>query len=275
MRPGAALGAGALALALLTGCAQSVGPLERLSQKAAQRVRPHGPAGPAGSSERAYHRWGLAAPLAPAPKPSRSAPSAAAGREPPPVVHRVRTRDKVVFLTYDDGAEKDPRFVDMVRELRLPVSVFLTDSVVGPGYGHFARLRSVGASIENHTLDHPALRGLPYAGQRAEICGQQDKLRSRFGIRPRLFRPPYGTYDAATRRAAADCGISALVLWRVSMTGTGDLAYAKGAHHLGPGDIVAVDPDEGTGLSLRRRTVRLLRRAQERGLTVGRLEDYV
>ncbi|WP_434056978.1 polysaccharide deacetylase family protein [Streptomyces sediminimaris] len=235
-------------------------------------MRPHPPAGPA---ERAYRRWGLPAPLAPAPKPSRPSPAPAAGREPPPVVRRVRTRDKVVFLTYDDGAERDPRFVDMVRELRLPVSVFLTDSVVGPGYGHFARLRAVGAGIENHTLDHPALRGLPYAGQRAEICGQQDKLRSRFGVRPRLFRPPYGTYDATTRRAAADCGVSALVLWRVAMTGAGGLTYAGGAHHLGPGDIVAVDPDEGTGLSLRGRTLRLLRRLQKRGLTVGRLEDYV
>ena len=65
----------------------------------------------------------------------------------------------------------------MVRELRLPVSMFLTDSVAGPGYGHFARLQSVGASIQNHTLGRATLRGLPYAGQRAQICGQQDKLR--------------------------------------------------------------------------------------------------
>jgi peptidoglycan/xylan/chitin deacetylase (PgdA/CDA1 family) len=189
-------------------------------------------------------------------------------------VSRIPTHDRVVFLTYDD-AEKDPRFVDLVRELRLPVSMFLTDSVVGPGYGHFARLQSVGASIQNHTLDHPALRGLPYAGRRAEICGQQDKLRSRFGSRPHLFRPPYGTYDTATRRAAAGCGISALVPWRVSMTGNGELTYLHGGHRLCPGDIVAVDPDEGSGLTLKGRTVRLLRRVQADGLTVGRLEDYL
>jgi peptidoglycan/xylan/chitin deacetylase (PgdA/CDA1 family) len=266
------LTAAVLALALLTGCAQSVDPIERLSEKAAQRVRPHEPAG---QVERAYHRWGLAAPPASAPRPSRASPARPAGRGLPPVVHRVRTRDKVVFLTYDDGAEKDPRFVDMIRELRLPVSMFLTDSVVGPGYGHFARLQTVGATIQNHTLDHPALRGLPYAGQRAEICGQQDKLHSRFGRRPHLFRPPYGTYDTTTLRAAADCGISAVVLWRASMTGSGSLTYLHGDHRLHPGDILAVDPDENTGLTLRDRTARLLRRVQRAGLTVGRLEDYV
>lgn len=262
--------AGILAAALLlTGCARSADPVERLGEKAAPRV---GSYGPSGSDERPYRRWGLTAPLAAAPKP----PAWPAARDAalPPVVNHVRTPDKVVFLTYDDGAEKDPRFVDMVRELRLPVTMFLTDSVVGPGYGHFARLQSVGASIQNHTLDHPALRGLPYVGQHAEICGQQDKLRSRFGIRPRLFRPPYGTYDATTLRAAADCGLSAVVLWRAAME-DGDLTFVSGENRLRAGDIVSVASGEATGPTLRERTTRLLREIQERGLTVGRLEDYL
>lgn len=193
----------------------------------------------------------------------------------PPVVDHVPTRDEIVFLTYDDGAERDPRFIDLVRRRRLPVTMFLTDSVVGPGYGHFARLRSVGASLQNHTLDHPALRGLPYAGQRAEICGQQRKLKSRFGIRPHLFRPPYGTYDATTLRAAADCGIAAVVLCRVTLEGDGTLTYARGAHRLAPGDIISVPAGETPALTLAERTTRLLRELEERGLRVGRLEDYV
>ncbi|MGW2746792.1 polysaccharide deacetylase family protein [Streptomyces sp. NPDC001450] len=255
---------------LLAGCAQSVDPIERLGKRAAQGVRQPSPAG-----SQAYRRWGLAAPLTAPPRhPVRPLTAHGAGASPPRVMDHVATTDKVVFLTYDDGAERDPRFVDMVRDLGLPVSFFLTDSVVGPGYGHFARLRAVGADIENHTLDHPAMPGLPYAGQRAEICGQQDKLKSRFGIRPRLFRPPYGTYDTTTLRAAADCGISTIVLWRAAMTSDG-IAFTRGEHHLRPGDIVLVGPDEATGPTLRERTARLLRRVQSRGLTVGRLEDYL
>ncbi|MFJ5998202.1 polysaccharide deacetylase family protein [Streptomyces sp. NPDC092370] len=203
-------------------------------------------------------------------------PGAVSGpRRLPPVVDRVDTRDPVVFLTYDDGAERDPRFVALVRERRLPVSMFLTDSVVGPGYGHFARLRAVGASIQNHTLDHPALRGLPYAGQRAEICGQQQKLRSRFGIIPRLFRPPYGTYDTTTLRAAADCGITAVVLWRASLNAEGELTYTRGRAGLRPGDIVSVPSGETDSPTLTERTVRLLREIERRGLRVGRLEDHL
>jgi peptidoglycan/xylan/chitin deacetylase (PgdA/CDA1 family) len=227
-----------LAALLLVGCTQSAYPVERLGGKAASYGSKGAPAGL------------------------------------PPAVERVRTRDKVVFLTYDDGAEKDPRFVELVRERRLPVSMFLTDSVVGPGYGHFARLQSVGASIQNHTLDHAALRGLPYAGQRAEICGQQDKLKSRFGIRPRLFRPPYGTYDTTTLHAAADCGIAAVVLWRASM-GDEKLTYPEGERRLRPGDIVSVASMGAAGMTLVERTERLLEEIRGAGLRVGRLEDYL
>ncbi|MCK8435186.1 polysaccharide deacetylase family protein [Streptomyces sp. D2-8] len=223
-----------------------------------------GCAGPAG--ERPGHADGRAQ------DPARAVSDS---RHLPPVVDHVPTRDPVVFLTYDDGAERDPRFVGLVRDRRLPVSMFLTDSVVGPGYGHFARLRAVGASIQNHTLDHPALRGLPYAGQRAEICGQQHKLRSRFGITPRLFRPPYGTYDRVTLRAAADCGITAVVLWRASLNADGELTYTRGGPGLRAGDIVSVPSGETVSPSLTERTVRLLREIERRGLRVGRLEDYL
>ncbi|WP_159668620.1 polysaccharide deacetylase family protein [Streptomyces mexicanus] len=179
-------------------------------------------------------------------------------------------------LPYGDGAERDPRFADMVRDLRLPVTLFLTDRVVGPGYGRFARLLSVGAGLQNHTLDHTALRDLPYAGQRAEICGQRDKLHARFGVRPRLLRPPYGLWDATTVRAAADCQVRALVLWRAVMTDT-RLRYAHGPHALRPGDIVLVTAgdDDVDGPPLHTRTTRLLRAIQREGLTVGRLEDYL
>ncbi|MFF4564534.1 polysaccharide deacetylase family protein [Streptomyces sp. NPDC001435] len=268
-----ALTAAVLASAVLlpaSGCAQSVDPIERLGKKAAARVRPHGPDG-----EQAYRRWGLGSPLSPAPPPTvRPVGRHTTGRSLPPVVDRVRTRDRVVFLTYGDGAEKDSRFADMVRELRLPVNVFLTDRAAGPGYARLARLQSAGAGVQNHTLGRTSLRGLSYAGQRAEICGQQDKLKSRFGHRPRLFRPPHGAYDRTTLRAAEDCGVSAVVLWRAETTADG-ITYTHGPEHLRPGDIVNVAPDDTTLPTLCDRTARLLRRAQSRGLTVGRLEDYL
>ncbi|MFJ4687426.1 polysaccharide deacetylase family protein [Streptomyces sp. NPDC088789] len=221
-------------------------------------------------------------PGAPPGSPSRESPGARSSAPPggggraglPEVLDRVPTRDKVVFLTYDDGAERDPEFVDMVRERRLPVTLFLTDSVAGPGYGHFARLRSVGATLQNHTLDHAALRGLPYAGQRAEICGQQNKLASRFGIRPTLLRPPYGMYDDTTLRAAADCGVRSLILFRASATDT-HTHFTSAPERLLPGDVITLTPHENPGPTLVTRTIRLLKEIEANGLRPARLEDHL
>ncbi|MGW4222656.1 hypothetical protein ACWEG1_04285 [Streptomyces bauhiniae] len=86
----------ALALAsaalLLTGCAQSVDPIERLGKKAAQTVR-H-------SARPLSVRTGTRA------------------------VDHVATTDRVVFLTYDEEAVRDRRLATLIGELHLPVTVF-------------------------------------------------------------------------------------------------------------------------------------------------------
>ncbi|GAA2440099.1 polysaccharide deacetylase family protein [Streptomyces mauvecolor] len=263
------LAAGAL-LCPLTGCtepAAPAAPFERLGRRAARKVVPH-----AGPDTRAVaaRRWGLAAPLARAPRPPAVRPAL------PYVVDRVPVRTKVVFLTFDDGPGTDPGFPRMVRDLGLPVTLFLTGSMAAPASDRVETLRALGAGLHNHTLDHPDLRTLDHPEQRAEICGQRDRLTARFGARPRLFRPPYGAYDASTLRAAKECGVTALVLARATMTADG-LRYAEGASRLKPGDIVRARlPEHGaSGASATRLTARLLDEIQAQGFTVGRLEDYL
>ncbi|GAA2290673.1 polysaccharide deacetylase family protein [Streptomyces kunmingensis] len=261
----------ALAAALLTGCAQSVDPIERLGRKAAQKVRHHprpavtgAPGAPAASPHAPAPGPASVPSLRPAPAPRPAAHRVFAPRARgavPPVVTRVPTRDRVVFLTFDDDAGKDPRFVGLVRDLRLPVSVFLTHSVAGPGHDHFGQLRALGAGVENHTLTHPLLPGLGYVQQHAEICGQQTRLKGRFGTAPHLLRPPYGAYDANTLRAAGACGIEAIVVGH---------AYAEG-DRLRPGDILHTP----AGARLTETTKHLLHRIHTQHLTVAHLETYL
>ncbi|MFF4932487.1 hypothetical protein ACFY2H_26920 [Streptomyces griseofuscus] len=100
------------------------------------------------------------------------------------------------------------------------------------------------------------LAGTPYATQRAALCAR----------RTRLLRPPRGAYDPTTLRAAADCGVTAVVLWRATLTPTG-LTYPRGPHHLRRGDIVRLLPHAPTA--------RLLDALRGRNLTAARLEDYL
>ncbi|WP_314248197.1 polysaccharide deacetylase family protein [Streptomyces kutzneri] len=282
------LAAGALALSL-TGCGDSAAPTERLAGKTAQPTPEAGSAtpstaspapAPGGASDEAYKKWGLTAPLEYAPKPAQKPQIPKPGAGKVPVIDRipVPADDKVVFLTFDDGAEKDPEFLKMAADLKLPISMFLTDSVASSDYGHFEKIRDNGSAstINNHTLTHPNLRTLSFEAQKKEICGQQERLEKRFGKRPPLFRPPFGNYNDDTLRAASECGVSSLVLWRVSMQ-ISNFQYAEGSA-LKPGDIVLAHfrgPGELKGTTETQMTTRMLQRIQEQGYRIGRLEDYL
>ncbi|WP_257232646.1 polysaccharide deacetylase family protein [Streptomyces sp. Rer75] len=228
----------------------------------------------------AYHRWGLDRPLDPPPRPPAVKPPLVPdGDQPPglpPVIRQVATTDRVVFLTIDDGLEKDPRFIDQVRDLGLPFTEFLTDQAVDGRYDYFGELHRLGGGVGNHTLTHPSLAGQDYGTQVREICGQQENLRNRLGVQPRLFRPPYGEYDETTLRAAADCGLGPVVLWRAEMETQG-LVYRSGGR-LQPGDIVLAHfrgPEQLDGHTMTDMITALLREIQAQGFTVARLEDYV
>ncbi|MDX6760254.1 polysaccharide deacetylase family protein [Streptomyces sp. F8] len=284
------LAAGALALSL-TGCGEGVEPIERLGRKTTQEpsrtptASATAPASspapaPGGASDEAYKKWGLTAPVQYAPKPAQKPqlPKAAPGKVP--VIDRIPlpAGEKIVFLTFDDGAEKDPEFLKMAADLQLPISMFLTDSVASSDYGHFEKLRDNGSAstVNNHTLTHPNLRTLSFEAQKKEICGQQDKLEKRFGQRPPLFRPPFGNYNDDTLRAASECGVSSILLWRVSMQ-INNFQYAQGSA-LQPGDIILAHfrgPSELKGASEVQMTTRMLQRIQEQGYRIGRLEDYL
>jgi hypothetical protein len=131
------LAAGALPV---TGCAQSVDPIERLGRKAAQHSPgPRTVVGAGGPGSDVHRRWGLAGPLAATPKPPARRLSAPYGG------NHVPTRDKVVFLICDERAVRDPQFVRMTTELKLPVSVARTaggpEPVPGRAYTKRMRLR--------------------------------------------------------------------------------------------------------------------------------------
>ncbi|WP_046779444.1 polysaccharide deacetylase family protein [Streptomyces yangpuensis] len=292
------LAAGALALSL-TGCGESVEPIERLGRKTTQEpsqtpsasapgsssgssAAPGSSPAPAqgGASDEAYKKWGLTAPVQYAPKPAQKPqiPKASPGKVP--VIDRipVPAGEKTVFLTFDDGAEKDPEFLRMAADLKLPISMFLTDSVASSDYGYFEKLRDNGSAstVNNHTLTHPNLRTLSFEAQKKEICGQQDKLEKRFGQRPPLFRPPFGNYNDDTLRAASECGVSSILLWKVSMQ-INNFQYAQGSA-LQPGDIILAHfrgPSELKGATEVQMTTRMLQRIQEQGYRIGRLEDYL
>ncbi|MEU9240077.1 polysaccharide deacetylase family protein [Streptomyces sp. NPDC048385] len=287
---GAALAAVA-AVAVVAGCAGPAGESEvrpAAGQQAHRAAAPDSHAAPDDHAAlaAAARRWGLdAVPLRP-PAPPKHKPRITArdGFEVdgqveddlPPVFTTVPTKEKVVFLTIDDGAEKDPAFLRMMSELRIPYTAFLSNYLVKDDYGYFRRMQAEGHTLNNHTLTHPYLPGLTYDEQKHEICGMQDIMKRQFGKAPTVFRPPYGNYNGDTLRAAKTCGIKYAPIWDEEVY-VDHWEYREWDRGLHPGDIVLThfrgrDDWDGTMVDDMRR---FLNKVTRDGYAVARLEDYL
>lgn len=231
---------------------------------------------------KAVKTWGLRqTPLRPPAPPKRkpevnTEPGHLRGPGLPPVITRVPTEDKVVFLTIDDGHEKDPELLRMASELDVPYSAFISDYVAREDYSYFRRMRGDGVMIHNHTINHRELSRLPYATQYEEICAQQDTLEREIGERPGLFRPPYGAYNDDTLRAAAECGVRAVPLWAEEAFAD-RMEWGRSDQRLHPGDIILThfrgdDLWEGSMTDMLRL---VLDTVTEQGFALARLEDYL
>lgn len=223
-----------------------------------------------------WQRWGLT-PLPAAPKPPGDKPVKLSLNGSVPVFSRVPTIQKVVFITIDDGLAKDPKFVEMLRDLRIPITMFLTNDAIKSNYGYFKRLQALGNHIQNHTLHHLAMNNLPLDRQKEEVCGAQRILTKQYATPALLFRPPYGAYNDNTKAAVGKCGPRAIVCWREYMRITG-LRYQEADKKLRPGDIIVthfLGPDDPETATMTNMFRKLLKSIQKQGFAVARLEDYI
>jgi peptidoglycan/xylan/chitin deacetylase (PgdA/CDA1 family) len=121
-------------------------------------------------------------------------------RSPRPVVFfRVRTNEKVVGMTFDDGPDPrwTPRVLELLAQHRARATFFLVGKSVleHPDLVH-AEL-SGGNEVADHTWDHPDLELLSPAQVNDEIERGADALRQVGAPSPKYFRPPKGFTDEA------------------------------------------------------------------------------
>ena len=217
-------------------------------------------------------------PFAPAPPPPAVKPITLSASDPT-VFSRVPLTDKVVFVTIDDGIEKDPKFIQMVKDFQVPITISLADVLIRDDYAYFEKLYETGyVSIQNHTVDHPLdMPALSAAQQLYEIAAQQEKLRKEYGVAPYIFRPPGGNYNETTIVSASQAGLKGLMLWKEAMQIT-DMQYQTSVHRLNPGDIILCHfrgPAQLDGETMVHMMIHLFRHIQAQGFTVADITKYV
>ena len=119
----------------------------------------------------------------------------------------------------------------------------------------------MGHYVFNHSITHPDLRTLSYAGVKREL--------GKPGVVTTYGRPPYGAYNDNVRAVAASCGYKAIVMWKGS-TNDGRFDLQDGTA-LTPGDIVLMHWRTDLLVDLQK----VVQMCNEQGFTIARLEDYL
>ena len=155
---------------------------------------------------------------APSPAPPRHANPAAIDRVLgyTDYVTSGRRRHREVALTFDDGPSTwTPKLVKALRRRHVPATFFPIGYSIRRYPRYLELLRRGGYPIGDHTMNHPILSGRTTDAQTGEIDGQAGLLRAAGVAYPRLFRPPYGSFDDVTRGLLHERRML-MVLWSVN-----------------------------------------------------------
>jgi peptidoglycan/xylan/chitin deacetylase (PgdA/CDA1 family) len=153
-----------------------------------------------------------------------------------PVLHEIKTTKPVIFLGIDDGAKKIPEALEFFKQKKWPMTMFLNHKYYKEDLAYFKAIEATGANFGSHTINHYELTKMSYEEQRNEICSSQEQYQRDFGNKVKLFRPPYGSYNENTKRAAKECGHAAIIHWKATVDS--GLVFYQSGNSLKPGQIV-------------------------------------
>ncbi|NBH10843.1 polysaccharide deacetylase family protein [Amycolatopsis sp. SID8362] len=119
-----------------------------------------------------------------------------------------------VALTFDDGPYPSTTHALLAALGEVRATFFLWGEHAEAHPDLVRAIAGAGHVLGNHTWTHPRLTTLDPAARDREISRTQELLESLTGVRPVLFRPPYGDTDPAVASAAAAQGLTE-VLWSV------------------------------------------------------------
>lgn len=129
------------------------------------------------------------------------------------VVWEVRTDQKVIALTFDDGPNPKytPQILDILKENNAKATFFVIGSRAQKYPALVQREVQEGHELANHTQTHP-IKTLSTDDLQREVTEAQQAIFEASGVAPHVFRPPGGLYNEAVVKASKEAGCQ-VVMW--------------------------------------------------------------
>ena len=163
-------------------------------------------------------------------------------------IYCVERDDKVVSISFDAswGADKTIPILDILDQHNVKTTFFLVGGWVEKYPEMVEEIHCRGHEIGNHSDTHAHMNQLSEEGIRKELHIMSDRVEKITGVRPTLFRPPYGEYNNRVIEVARAEGYEA-VQWSIDSLdwkdrGTQDI-IRQCTHRVENGDIVLFHND--------------------------------
>jgi peptidoglycan/xylan/chitin deacetylase (PgdA/CDA1 family) len=132
-----------------------------------------------------------------------------------PYVRIAGKQHREIALTFDDGpGPYTPQILAVLAREKVPGTFFEVGESEKYFHASTAQIVARGYPIGDHTETHPMMSKLSARDQQAELLRQTAQIGDFGAPFPRLFRPPYGLWNASTLRLLKKYRML-MVLWTV------------------------------------------------------------
>ena len=158
-------------------------------------------------------------------------------------IYNVKRDDKVIAISFDAawGDEQTQTLIDILAEFDIKTTFFVVGDWVDKYPHQIKALHEAGHEIMNHSNKHPYMTKLSREQMETELNSCNDKIEAITGVRPTLFRAPYGDYNNAVVGCARDCGMFT-IQWDIDSLDWKDLTpeqmYDRIVPKVQPGSII-------------------------------------
>lgn len=158
-------------------------------------------------------------------------------------IYSVNHEEKVCALSFDAawGNEDTELLIKELGDYGVKTTFFVVGSWVDKYPESVKQLADAGHEIMNHSDTHPHMTQISVEEMKQEVISCDNKIEAITGIKPILFRPPYGDYNNQVVSAMREIG-HYTIQWDVDSLDWKDLSaqaiYERVTKRIQPGSIV-------------------------------------
>lgn len=167
-------------------------------------------------------------------------------------ITKANTTQKVVALTFDDGADgaNINSILNTLDDYDVKATFFLTGTGLNDHPADIKKIADQGHQLGNHSYSHPDFTKLTAAQMKSELDRTEALAKQVTGKSTKpIFRAPYGYTNSAVLKAAGEAGYTHTIQWNIDTVdwkGTPKNEMTdKVVSNIVPGSIVLMHTGEG------------------------------